>query len=257
MNLYRTALNSYYQEQGIYPLTFACPHAAICRACAYPNPMTECRMTHVGSLYGKQYPRIVVVSLDPPSGLPPEAENRTIEAEGKRIESLVPDPNNVHWIATNIIVKDILRLWGYPSKPNEATIGQSYSGRDKPIVSMYFAHVNAAKCSMNRKGKKQAPAQVHARCSGSYLAGELAILQPQIIISQGVRANKAVGEACENPLEPPHHLVAVNTLPIGDGALWLAMHHPACGGLRHIRHYWPEYVGAIQTRFGIEGNLSK
>lgn len=250
MNPYHTALTAYYLEKGIHPLNFVCPHATTCKKCAYPNEMTECRMTHVGSLYGKLYPRIVVVSLDPPSGLPPEAENRTTEAEAKRLESYEPDPRNVHWIATHIIVKEILRLWGYPNKPEYATMDQSYSGRKFHNVSKYFAHVNAAKCSMNRKGKKQAPAKVHALCSGSYLKGELAVLQPQILISQGARANKAVGEAYGLYLKPPDHLKAIQPLPTGN-TIWLAMHHPACGGLRHIRKNWPEYIQTIKDKFGV------
>jgi len=59
-------LTEFYQKQGIHPNEFRCPHQNYCRRFAYQAQMIETKMSLVGSLFGVRYPKIVVVSLDPP-----------------------------------------------------------------------------------------------------------------------------------------------------------------------------------------------
>ena len=47
---------------------FACNHQAFCGKFAYQGQMTGTKLSMVGSRYGESYPRIVVLSLDPPLG---------------------------------------------------------------------------------------------------------------------------------------------------------------------------------------------
>src|SRR5262245_55550580 len=67
-NLTRMQLSEYYLRRGIHPGQFHCPHQAFCRSFAHQQQMTEAKMSMVGSAYGINYPKIVVVSLDPPGG---------------------------------------------------------------------------------------------------------------------------------------------------------------------------------------------
>lgn len=99
-----------------------------------------------------------------------------------------------------------------------------------------------AKCSMNNPGKEQAAGPVHQRCSDSYLLGEVTVLQPDILITQGRRANAAIGalfpaQAPQKDQLPAAHRVCIG----GRAALWLLMAHPARGGTTRIRAAWPFY----------------
>ena len=244
-------LAEYYHRYGIHPEKFTCRHQSFCRSFAYGGKMTETKMSLVGSRYGEIYPRIVVLSLDPPLGeegkftepyqRTTEYITRITEAENYTIEH--PNP---HWAMTHIIVCDIISIFGYKPRPNAAVVQESYAGRPIENVTPYFAHINAAKCSMNWPDKAQAAPQVHELCSHNYLLPELEILQPAILVSQGKSANKIIGNQFRLP-------DVENTLPkalrvhIGStSALWLPMDHPS----RHtgkIRERWPFYVRAIQN----------
>lgn len=243
-NAMQEKVNEYYAAQGIHPQDFRCVHQGFCRRYAYQGVMTPVKMSMVGSQYGVQYPRIVVVSLDPPNGGDSTSDQRTTAtiSSTHEAENYTTQRTNVHWAMTQIIVKDILALYGYQAQAGAAVVDEPYGGRPIENVCAYFAHVNAAKCSMNNPGKGQAAGQVHQRCSGSYLLGELTVLQPDILITQGSGANAAVGalfpEQTPKGGQPPDaHRVVIDRRE----ALWLLMPHPAYRGLTLIREAWPFY----------------
>lgn len=236
---YQELLNSYYLKNSIHPEKFDCQFQYLCRMSAHKGNMTETKMSMVGSRYGETYPRIAVISLDPPSDEDKEGrirrwdfrsiDHRTTEyiSSTHEKDDYVAVPPNPHWAMTQVIVKDLLVLFGYPSKPNSAIASTSFSGRSIENVSAFFAHINMAKCSMNRPGQGKAPASVHKRCSGSYLAGELAILEPDMIISQGDTTNRILGkmfiarEVLSSEL-PKVEKVELN----GRNPIWMPMVHP-------------------------------
>lgn len=185
----RTRLNAYYRQMKIHPENFNCSYKGFCQQFAN-GAMTEAKMTMLGSQYGRQYPKIVIISLDPP-----DDTNKTFKSPNNRTTEYVswfheqedyrvtrPNP---HWAMTQIIVRDLLVLFGYAGQPGAAVVAESYAGREIENVSSYFAHVNVAKCCMNNTGKGQAHWQVHQQCAGAYLHDELAVLAPDILISQG------------------------------------------------------------------------
>jgi hypothetical protein len=251
---FRGELNHYYTQMKIHPDTFNCDYQSCCRQYANQE-MTEAKMLMVGSLYGKKYPRITVVSLDPPKGkdgvfkLP---VNRSTEfvSEFHESEDFRVNRPNVHWAMTQIIVKDILILLGLQSSQNSAVVLESYSGRRIENVSSYFAHVNVAKCSMNNEENEQADFQVHQKCGYAYLLGELELLLPEILVSQGKRANAIMGHLLRMP-GVEDDLPTAKMVHIGGGqVLWLPMDHPA-RHIAEIRQRWPFYVDAI-TKWVIE-----
>jgi hypothetical protein len=246
----REHLSNYYLTEGIHPELFTCRNQSICRKFAYQGNMTETKMSLLGSQYGQAYPKIVVLSLDPPKG----AEGEFIEAHQRTtdyVTSLTESENytlnrpNVHWAMTHIIVKDILTLFGYKAAAGAAVVEESYSDRPLENATPYFAHVNVAKCSMNHPDKYQANSTVHEICSHTYLYKELEILQPEILVSQGKSANKITGRLL-GLLGLEGALPQAVSAKIGAAmVLWLPMDHPS-RGLSRIRHRWPFYVKAIK-----------
>jgi len=246
----RKQLTEYYLKQGIHPKEFHCPHQDFCRQFAYQGQMIETKMSLVGSLYGVRYPKIVVVSLDPPDQgdkffLP---ERRTTEyiAKFTEAENYTVNRPNPHWAMTQIIVNDILRHFEYTSKSGAAVVIESYSGRTIDNVTPYFAHVNVAKCSMRDPNKRQAAREVHETCSNAYLVQELNILQPEILVTQGKTTNDILGLLL---IGKP---VMVENLPVtyqiklaGKAVLWMPMRHPT-QQLDKIRRDWSIYEVAIK-----------
>jgi hypothetical protein len=145
-----------------------------------------------------------------------------------------------------MIVKDLLCLFGYKAQVGAALVEESYSGRPIENVSPYFAHVNVAKCSMNHAGKRQAHRKVHQVCSHSYLRGELAILQPEILISQGNATNEILSILLLGDPFSAKDLPAVRQVNGGEkSTVWLLMHHPA-RQIAKIRGYWSFYIAAVE-----------
>jgi hypothetical protein len=130
-------------------------------------------MSLVGSLSGVRYLKIVVVSLDPPDQgekfLLPERRTTEYLAKFTEAENYSVNRPNPPWAMTQIIVKDILRNFGYTSKSDAAVVIESYSRRDIDNLTPYFAHINVAKCSMRDPNKRQAPREVHETCSQAFL----------------------------------------------------------------------------------------
>jgi len=256
----RTELTEYYLTRGIHPEHFNCPNQAFCRKFAHKGKMTETKMSLVGSRYGDKYPRIVVLSLDPPLGekgnfIRPKQRTTAYVAAITEAENYTENRPKVHWAMTQILVKDILCLFGYKPIVGAAVVQESYANRPIENITPYFAHVNAAKCSMNKPDKGQANPNVHAICSRSYLRQELEILQPQILISQGKSANQILSNLLDKA-GVEDNLPQVIGIRIGiTSILWLPMDHPS-HHTSEIRQRWPYYIKAIQ-KWATKSELEK
>jgi hypothetical protein len=245
------SLSEYYLNQSIHPKKFYCAHQNFCRQYAHLGQMIETKMSLVGSLYGTRYPKIVVVSLDPPGqgDLFLTPARRTTEHISKftEAENYTVNRPNPHWAMTQIIVKELLTFYGYPILPGAAVVSESYSGRPIENVTPYFAHVNVAKCSMNYPDKRQAPRGVHETCSHAYLLNELKILQPEILVSQGKTTNEIMGVILTGvPIYERQLPVSFSLNLDGRSILWLPMRHPS-RQQKLIRQDWPTYKLAIQN----------
>jgi hypothetical protein len=257
-NNFRNQLNTFYRKNGIHPEDFHCQFQNTCRMAAFNGNMTETKMSMVGSHYGDRYPKIIVISLDPPSGEDKDGkikrwdfkapEHRTtdyVSSIHEKDDYLLLPPNQ-HWKMTQVIVKDLLVLFGFPSKPNSAVASASFAGRPIENVSSYFAHINMAKCSMNRPDQGEAPASVHKRCSSTYLPGELALLEPDIIVSQGDPTNRILGKMFIDKKIFTKDLPLVEKILLTDkNPIWMPMIHPA-RQFGKVQASWPEYVSRLQ-----------
>lgn len=212
-------LDAYYRLQGIHPLDFACVHRASCSAGC--KNFTEARASLVGSRYGDPI-RVVVLSLDPGSGWT-DPTDRTFEGVAARVAEIDPDrlPKHKHWYRTHETVAAVLSYFS-----DERLAPRDAAGR--------FAHVNAAKCSHNLPNKMQAPKHLFKNCR-RFLEEELAILAPDIVITQGQRAAKVV-----EPWEKRSRWK--NVLEIDDRRFyWLELVHPTAwgGAYGEERKTWP------------------
>jgi hypothetical protein len=241
----------YYLQRGIHPEQFACPHQDFCRTFAYQNDMTEAKMSTVGSHYESTYPKVVVISLDPPYGnqgdfVKPEQRTTTYVTAKHEADDYSVNRPNPHWALTQMIVKDLLCLFGYKAQVGAAVVTETYAGRPIENVTAFFAHINVAKCSMNNPGKGQANPKVHKICGNSYLREELAILAPDLLITQGNATNTIISNLLLERRFQGSDLPTARQITLGrKSSLWLLMRHPA-RQVAKIRQDWTFYVHAVQ-----------
>lgn len=173
------ALEKHYETNGILPTDFRCPSKA--KSSAGSPDFVEAKMTYVGPDYGKdRMPRLAFVSLDPGEGWPDPGDRM---AEAVRRRTLADDldslPKNCHWSHTHQMAHLLLSQFRPKLDPDDAR--------------RYFAHVNTVKCRYTQAHRKQAPATLFRECR-RFVPGELRLLCPKIVVTQGREAKNAVLE---------------------------------------------------------------
>ena len=249
-------LNAFYDEHGILPVRFRCPSR---RACSANSPnFTETKASLVGPLYEeRRLPRLLFLSLDSGSAerLP---ERRT--AEFQRRDALVEDvatlPKHKHWFRTHEMAFMLLRQFKPDlTHPRET---RSWTPRDLRVIS-HIAHVNSAKCCQNKQGRRQADSTLFDNCR-RYIPGELAILRPDVVVTQGAEAEAAVRKLIRPPTTkellsssryklPARYETGVLRLGRGiDRVLWLHSYHPSNFGRFNPQRdqCWPRYAKDVR-----------
>ena len=222
-------LRKYYDRDGIKILStnFHCEHKVNCsRGC---DNFTEARSAFVGDLYGEGVPRLLLVSLDPGSSQVQRdpgldygpAHNRTPEGVrrvlSERMARVLKDPS----VATPTLFgmnRLAQRLLGeFPGFPN----GESVD------VSRHYAHVNAVKCCMNKKGRVQADNELFKNCR-DYLRGEIDILAPDIVVTLGGKARQGFRHAFRGSAMKKGACADVRVVASEAGLrmFWLHSYHP-------------------------------
>ncbi len=236
---------------------------------------TQVGSTYVGTEYDKSGCRLLFLSLDPGSDDPSDDAlpdkfpglrdsqddpcRRT--PEGMRegvIKGLKPNGVKrkwVHWYGTHYLAARILqKAANYPANETSGRVCKVLDGKaDRkekekklPCVTPYFAHANVVKCSIGRLGNLQAPDQMYENCH-EYLKGELPLLRPDIIVTQGKKAAEALVK-----LYPPVRRVAGSndrlqylTLRESEDVLWIPTYHPRYG------RFWTEGRSKDGVRWGV------
>jgi hypothetical protein len=173
-------LKSYYSKHGIGAVGFRCRHQEQCRSGA--EAFAEAREPHIGTRYGDGVPRLSVVSLDPGSA-DYEVEYRAIERRNTwepGIWRAHGREKTRHWYRTLEIVKALLC-------PFDPAL-ESMAIED---MEPYFAHLNSARCCQNKEKRRSADRVLFDNCR-EFLAPELVILAPDIVVTQGDYAKWAV-----------------------------------------------------------------
>lgn len=176
-----SALTAYYREQRILSTAFTCPYQDRCKGdCA---SFTGPKSAFVPEGYERHdLPRVLILSSDSGSGAPKE-ESGLPEAVRREhgCRQYKPTYHGYHWYRTHELAWYILRRLD----PDDALKIHD--------VNRFFAHTNAAKCSVNNPNRREAENTLFQNCR-PYLRGELEILQPDILVTQGAKARDAVNE---------------------------------------------------------------
>lgn len=233
-------LSRYYEDNGILSTSFTCSHKERCEGdCA---EFTGPKSAFVSTGYERgDLPRLLFLSLDSGDGDEndvnrlPEAVRRQEETE-RDVSAL---PRHKHWYRTHELAWYIFRGFDPGIRLEDA--------------KGYFAHANSAKCCMNRPGRKKASAVLFTNCR-EYLRGELAILRPDVLVTQGAEAKKAV-ECLYETLESFNEHASKIGMG-GRGVFWLHTYHPACWGrfngqrdfdkIRNRARGWEKYSRMIR-----------
>ncbi|HTU43818.1 MAG TPA: uracil-DNA glycosylase family protein [Bryobacteraceae bacterium] len=236
-------LEKYYRAQNIYPEDFHCCHLDECsKNCA---KFTEATSAFVGTQYERgSFPRLLFISLDPGSGEKgdPDPIKRTPKFVREDIERL--DGRKIgkfqHWRETHRLAVVLLRQFD-PSISLET-------------VTPFFAHVNSAKCTENNPSNAVAKHVLFENCR-QYLHGELSVLKPDVIVTQGVEAANSLSIVLKgvNPAFGTARQVILAGRPI----LWVKTYHPSARQrFREEKTKWPEFASAlgdfIQLREGCD-----
>ncbi len=231
-------LTNYYKSKGISAIGFNCPHFRSCSQTS-PNTFTTAKEAFVSSGYVQHVlPRIVFLSLDSGSA---EKDPHLKTLESIRIweeenENVLALPRNKHWYRTHELAHIILRNFKPGLKIDEAR--------------HYFAHVNSAKCCMNNPQRAQANQILFDNCRG-FIPGELEILDPDIIITQGKWARLALDGAFPKMTSsefipetiPEMKLVMINDHPV----ILIETFHPRHTSFHTVnRAHYSQYVDTIK-----------
>jgi hypothetical protein len=243
-------LQNYYKECGIAAMDFHCPYLQNCQQ-GSPS-FIEAKEAYVPTEYiNRTLPRLLFISLDPGSGVT-TPKYRTLE--NVRIDTEVNMDINehkdyVHWYRTHELARSILRQFKNSMMLTE--------------VKHYFAHTNSAKCTPNLKNHPQAPDRFFQNCQ-QYLPGEIAVLEPDIIITQGDKPNQIVNNQfiqlnIHDFVEDTKDLPEISAILVTDRpVLWIYTYHPCNrskeGYHKQSRDNFPTYPRVasefIKKRYG-------
>jgi hypothetical protein len=144
-------------------------------------------MCYLGKEYGNspEIPKLVFISLD--SGGEDEDDDLcTINQIRSSVE--INPPQNCkgkdkikHWYQTFDLAKIIL-----------SSFIQESLKIDECYVNPYIVHTNSAKCSQKKDKNAEADGILFKNCK-EYSAMEIQLLKPEIVVSQGVKADDVLG----------------------------------------------------------------
>ena len=239
-------LTAFYESHGISPVDFRCPSRGACSANS-PH-FTEATASFVGPSYGERtLPRLLFLSLDSGSGRR-DPQHRTAGAVRMRelAREVATLPKNRHWYRTHEMALELLRQF----EP-QLTVADT---------RLYFAHVNSAKCCLNKPGRKQADSTLFENCR-RFIPGELRTLKPDVIVTQGHRAKDAILKSfavrrhvAQNIESAPrfrlkaHYETGLIELETDmKKSLWLQTYHPSNFGHFNPQraHCWPLYAEEV------------
>jgi len=227
-------LHRYYEGAGILATQFTCQHKVECRgsSASFTGPNSAFVGEHYEDAHRFGLPRLLFVSLDSGSG-DPDSEKRLPHAVRSWATEHCLGPKNRHWYRTHEHAACILgRIRGTSMTPRQA--------------QLYFAHTNSAKCSQNKERQRQADKRLFDNCR-PYLSCELAVLRPDVIVTQGGWARVAVSAVVGDWIAKDS-VVADRVQLHGREVFWLNTHHPArFGAFNGQRRQWGDFAEEIRV----------
>ena len=212
------ALTIYYQGEGILSTHFICPHKAECEGDC--KTFTGPKSAFVSTGYERHdLPRLLFLSSDSGGGASDDRERlpAAVRKQGEvdlDVLSVSGLYKRHHWYRTHELAWYILRRFDSKIQFEDA--------------KTYFAHANSAKCCMNKPRGAQADPRLFTNCR-KYLRGELEVLAPDILVTQGKWAKRGVEERHEVARRLDQWAAVIDTN--GREVFWLHTYHPSYGWL--------------------------
>ena len=209
-------LHRYYEDNGILSTSFTCPHKEQCSGSS--KEFTGPKSAFVSTGYenrSSNLPRLLFLSLDSGDGDKDDRKRlpEVLRQQEEIEREVLTLPKHKHWYRTHELAWYIFKRFCPSIRLEEA--------------KEHFAHANSAKCCMNKPGRKQADKVLFKNCQ-KYLPGELKILRPDVIVTQGTEAKKAV-ESFYEPLEQVDEYAS--TIQMNSRKVfWLHTYHPGNWG---------------------------
>jgi len=227
-------LEKFYKRNGILSTSFTCKHKDDCKGDC--DTFTGPKSAFVSSGYVEnKLPRLLFLSLDSGSGDPDE--NNRLPAAVRQQEEIDRDIRPLHkgkhWYRTHELAWYILKRFRPELKIEEA--------------KGFFSHANSAKCCMNNKHKRKASGKLFENCRG-YLKGELDILAPQLLVTQGHEAKQAIALLAEKTIDEIDEFSSVIALS-GNPVFWLHTYHPRNGRFNTQRNFCKKTGVALGWEF--------
>ncbi len=215
-------LKNFYEANGILSTSFTCKYKEDCKGDC--ETFTGPKSAFVSSGYAEnKLPRLLFLSLD--SGGGSEDENNRLPAAVRLQEEIDRNVLSLHkgkhWYRTHELAWYVFKKFEPKLKIEE--------------VNGFFAHANSAKCCMNNKHNSKANKKLFLNCRG-YLKGELDILAPQLLVTQGEEAKQAISPLIEKTIKQINEFSSVVILcnrPI----FWLHTYHPRNGNFNKQRDF--------------------
>lgn len=222
-------LSDYYHEKGISALNFNCKHHQNCKA-GYEDRFTTSKEALIGPFFGDlNVPKLLFISLDPGYSTKNPAD-RTLKQLSDNINDdyakWVKNLNkNSHWWRTHEIAFAIL------SKH------EALKNLKQEETTKFFAHINSAKCCIDNEGGRKAPSKLFKNCK-EYLAGEVEIINPDIVVTQGEEAFDSIVNSfsiieeknipSQRSCYDKYKVISVNNKK----TLWIHTYHPTYYAIR-------------------------
>ncbi len=178
-------LDRYHQGHGISPVDFKCPNVQKCRSVCSQGQMATAEAPYVGPGYEEGIlPRLLFVSSDTcQAWYMGHPEWVTLESIRKLTleKGLGGRSPNTHWYQTFALAQSLLAPFA------KDTLGLN-------DVVRFFAHTRSVRCKDGSIGTREGSDIMAINCRG-FLKGEIEILQPDIIVTQGKRAKNSLAGA--------------------------------------------------------------
>lgn len=260
---------AYYTDNGLSVKDFRCPEFEKCEKHAKDGVIIRSKEPYIGKKYAEgSIPKLLFLSLDPGKENV-EIEKRTMKyvSDYVPVEWYVGEKNpciRSHWYRTHEFAFDVFKCLNetHPALFN-FEIGTLDDGRKdnrQPTIGSYFAHTNSAKCCLNLKDSAEADEPLFKNCK-AHVIGELGVLKPDILVTQGNRAREVIEAAIKQGKYTRCQYTEQNISKSGskndycilqaDGRkiIWIHHNHPTSarwgGGFKKNHEHYGDYAKQI------------